>query len=115
MKAFSIVGALTDPAVRANLVWEPFRDGIEISSVYRSSDGGGPSAAFLRYAPGAKVPQHTHQGFEHILVLEGSQSDANGRHVAGDVVVNPPGTAHAVASEEGCLVLAIWHAPVQFT
>lgn len=114
MKAFSLSGVLNDPGVRANLDWEPFRDGVEISPVYRTDDPVGPSAAFLRYAPGAKVPKHMHPGFEHILVLEGSQSDENGSHKAGDMVINPPGTAHSVSSEEGCLVLAVWQAPVKF-
>jgi len=30
------------------------------------------------------------------------------------VVINPPGTRHSVSSDEGCIVLAIWQAPVRF-
>ena len=113
-KALSVAAVMCDPAARAALAWEHFRDGIEISWVYRTPDPMGPSAAFLRYAPGATVPRHAHDGFEHILVLEGSQTDDNGRHAAGALVVNPPGTDHAIVSEDGCLVLAIWQQPVRF-
>lgn len=96
-----------------DLAFAPFRDGIEIAWLYRNGEHG-PAAAFLRYAPGARVPRHLHAGYEHVLVLEGAQSDQNGRHAAGTLVVNPPGTSHSVASEEGCLVLIIWERPVVF-
>jgi len=105
---------LNDPQARDALEWEEFRDGIDISWVYRTDEARGPSAAFLRYAPGAKVPAHEHVGIEHIIVLEGAQQDENGVYEAGDVVVNPTGARHSVSSDEGCLVLAIWQAPVRF-
>lgn len=93
------------------LGWQAFRDGIEVSWLYRNGENG-PAAAFLRYAPGARVPLHWHAGYEHVFVLKGSQSDNNGRHRAGALVVNPPGTSHDVVSEEGCLVLVVWERPV---
>jgi hypothetical protein len=33
-------------------------------------------------------------------------------YAAGSLVINSPGTDHAVASDEGCLVLIIWEKPV---
>ena len=72
-----------------------------------------PSAALIRYQPGAQVPRHRHRGYEHIIVLSGSQSDERGTYMKGTCVVNPPGTSHAVRSLEGCLVLAIWDHPVE--
>lgn len=111
---FSLSDVLTDRAARDALHWEPFREGLEISWVYRTDDPDGPSAAFLRYAPGARVPTHEHAGFEHILVLEGEQSDEAGTHPAGSLTINPPGTQHAVFSKTGCVALAIWQAPVRF-
>jgi anti-sigma factor ChrR (cupin superfamily) len=96
------------------LAWQPFRPGIEVSWLYRNGDHG-PAAAFLRYAPGAGVPHHLHAGYEHVLVLDGSQSDHNGLHRAGALVINPPGTSHAVLSAEGCTVLIIWERPILFT
>jgi anti-sigma factor ChrR (cupin superfamily) len=67
----------------------------------------------LRYAPNAAVPRHIHHGFEHILVLSGSQRDDHGTYTAGTMLVSTPGSSHAISSEEGCVVLAIWEKPVE--
>lgn len=110
----SLAAVLTNATVRADMDWQPFHEGIEICWIYRCTEADGPGAAFLKYAPGAHVPMHEHPGFEHIMVLEGTQRDENGLHETGAVVINPPGTRHSVSSDEGCIVLAIWQAPVRF-
>jgi len=92
------------------LPWQSFRPGVEIYRLYGDSEG--PSAALLRYVPGAQVPHHDHTGYEHIFVLSGSQRDRHQTYPAGSLVINAPGTDHAVASDEGCLVLVIWERPV---
>lgn len=93
------------------LSWDPFRPGVTIHRLY--GDGkNGPAAALLRYEPGATVPHHDHMGYEHIIVLSGSQSDRHGNHSAGTLVINPPGSDHAIASDEGCIVLIFWEKPV---
>ena len=92
------------------LPWQPCRPGVDIHRLY--GDSTGPSAALLRYQPGAQVPRHTHTGYEHIFVLAGSQRDLHQTYPAGSFVINPPGTDHAVASDGGCLVLIIWEKPV---
>lgn len=111
----------TEPLVFNNLLaaaydrslrWEPFRQGIEAAWLYRTSHGS--RAAFLRYAPGARLGRHEHQGYEHIFVLAGSQTDDHGVHRAGALVVHPPGSSHAIVSEGGCVVLAVWEKPVVF-
>lgn len=94
----------------AGLVFEPFREGITICSLLE----GRPAIAVLRYAPGAKVPLHEHLGTEMILVLDGSQSDEHGTYRRGDMVINPMGSRHSVWSDEGCVVLLNWAAPVRF-
>ena len=68
----------------------------------------------LRYAPGASVQRHRHEGDEHVYVLTGAQRDDNGLHVAGAHVLNPPGSVHEVASPDGCLVLVVWERPNTF-
>lgn len=93
------------------LPWEFFRPGVEIYRLYKDEQGGA-AAALLRYKPGASVPMHGHTGFEHILVLSGSQTDQNGEHQAGTLVINPPTTNHSVISQSGCIVLAIWEKPI---
>ena len=95
------------------VAWEPFRLGVEIHWLYQTDDQG-PAAALIRFQPGARVALHEHTGFEHILVLAGSQSDESGDHAQGALLIHPPGTQHSVASAEGCLVLAIYEKPVTF-
>lgn len=106
LRDLSNIGAWQD-----ELLWVPFHSGIEIYRLY--GDGhGGPAAALLRYQPGASVPKHDHTGFEHIFILSGSQTDQNGEHEAGTLVINPPSTNHNVVSQAGCIVLAIWEKPI---
>jgi anti-sigma factor ChrR (cupin superfamily) len=93
--------------------WKPFRTGIEIHPLY-GEVGVGRAAALLRYAPGASLPAHRHTGFEQILVLQGAQEDDQGRYGKGTVVISPPGSKHAVASPEGCVVFVTWELPVEF-
>jgi anti-sigma factor ChrR (cupin superfamily) len=95
------------------IAWRPFRTGIEIHQLY-GQFGVGRAAALLRYAPGASLPSHRHAGFEQILVLQGAQVDDRGRYGRGTVVVNPPGSQHAVESPEGCVVFVTWELPVEF-
>ena len=96
------------------LTWEVLRTGVQVHALY-GTPGSGPAAALLRYAPGASVPTHIHTDYEHILVLRGSQRDADGHYPAGTLLASPPGSQHAVVSDEGCVVLAIWSAPIEFT
>jgi anti-sigma factor ChrR (cupin superfamily) len=90
--------------------WQPFQQGVDIYRLY--GDGTGAGAALLRYQAGASVPQHRHTGFEHILVLEGTQSDRQATYGVGSLVINLPDTEHSVFSEFGCVVLVIWERPV---
>jgi anti-sigma factor ChrR (cupin superfamily) len=114
---------LTEPLVLADLPqrtaeadfpWKPYLPGIEIHRVY-GDDSGGPSAALLRYQPGASAPHHGHPGYEHIYVVSGEQSDERGAYGAGTFVVNPPGTRHVVSSATGCVVLIVKEQPVVFS
>lgn len=108
-----IFGDLLAAATDSTLVWEKMRDGIDIARLYSTKEGG-PSAALLRYSPGARLRRHEHTGFEHIYILAGSQIDDNGEHHAGALLIHGPGTHHSITSKHGCLVLAIWERPVRF-
>lgn len=93
--------------------WQPFQDGVEIHRLY--GDGiTGPTAALIRFRKDGKVPIHAHTGYEHIVVLAGTQRDQNSTATAGTLIINPPGTQHSVVSEAGCIVLAIYEKPVSF-
>lgn len=63
------------------------------------------ATSLVRYAPGSTFPSHGHPGGEEILVLEGVFSDELGDCPAGTYLRNPPGSRHAPASRDGCLIL----------
>lgn len=107
-----VAEGLFDREHTRNRTWEPLQPGVAVSWIYRLPDG--PRAALLHYEPGARVPMHEHPGLEHILILEGSQEDADGVYPKGSCVIHGPGTRHSVLSQEGCLALAIWEKPVVF-
>lgn len=97
-----------------DFTWTPLRPGVDEHRIYGEHDAGGPVASILRYAPGAEVPYHRHDGYEHVYVLAGSQRDSRGTHRAGTLVINPPGSRHQVTSDDGCFVLLIWERAVVF-
>lgn len=94
--------------------WSILRPGVEEHRLHGTHDGPGPTASILRYAPGARVPYHRHDGYEHVFILAGSQRDERGTHRAGTLVVNTPGSQHDVVSDDGCTALLIWERPVVF-
>ncbi len=52
-------------------------------------------ARLLHFAPGARLPQHSHRGSETVLVLEGSYADASGLEVhAGESQTMTEHSAH---------------------
>jgi anti-sigma factor ChrR (cupin superfamily) len=100
------------PEQIAALAFEELRPGVDIHVLHESPDGA--RVAILRYAAGAEVPPHRHEGYEYIYVLSGEQGDERGTYSAGSFVVNEPGMVHRVTSREGCVVLIMWQRPVVF-
>jgi anti-sigma factor ChrR (cupin superfamily) len=102
-----------NPLTFASLPWKPFHPGVTIWRIF--GDGiRGASAALLKYAPGARIPRHRHEGVEIVAVLRGSQTDEEGTIVAGGLRVNHPNKNHSVRSDDGCIVLVVWEVPVVF-
>ena len=60
------------------------------------------ATSVVRYAAGARFDAHSHDLGEEILVLEGIFSDESGVYGPGTYLKNPPGSAHAPFSEDGC-------------
>jgi anti-sigma factor ChrR (cupin superfamily) len=114
-----ISNILSNPDVLKTLPFEGFkqpgREGVEIYRLYDTTDTGadGPSAALVRYQPGAKVQRHIHPGYELIFVLQGELINDAGRHGPGTLEVCPPDSGHALSSETGCTFLVVWEQPVK--
>ena len=95
------------------LSWQHFRKNVDIHWIYKDGEEG-PAAALMRFQPGGEVSLHHHVGFEHIIVLSGSQNDEDGHLEAGSLMIHQPGTSHSISSKEGCIVLAIYEKRVSF-
>lgn len=59
----------------------------------------------VRFEPGARFPEHTHDGGEEFLVLDGVFNDEDGDYAAGTYVRHPVGSSHSAWSDEGCEIL----------
>jgi len=62
------------------------------------------ATSLVRYGRNSSFVEHTHGGGEEILVLEGTFSDENGDYPAGAYLRNPPNSAHAPYSIDGCTI-----------
>ncbi|SDW61943.1 ChrR family anti-sigma-E factor [Litoreibacter albidus] len=74
------------------------------------------STRLLYIPPGQEVPDHSHNGLELTLVLQGSFSDSTGRFGAGDLEIADNDLEHTPKADEGapCICLAATDAPLRF-
>jgi anti-sigma factor ChrR (cupin superfamily) len=78
--------------------------GVERRLIERDGAEAARATSLVRYAPGSDFPTHTHPRGEEILVLEGTFGDEFGAYPAGTYLRNPPGSAHAPRTPEGCVI-----------
>mmetsp|Transcript_37051 Transcript_37051/g.60009 ORF Transcript_37051/g.60009 Transcript_37051/m.60009 type:complete len:294 (-) Transcript_37051:131-1012(-) len=108
------LNVLSETPLPDDLNWVPFRPGMHACWLYRVPNG--PSAALLKYEERALGPKHRHTGYEHVLCILGLQCDERGDLPKGSLVINPPGSDHCcLSSPTGCVVLAIYEKPVDFS
>lgn len=89
----------------AEATWTPSpSSGVERLMLDRIGDEAARATSLVRYAPGSRFESHTHALGEEFLVLEGTFSDAQGDYGPGCYVRNPPGSAHAPWSRQGCTI-----------
>lgn len=79
--------------------------GVERKPLDRDGGEVARATSVVRYAAGSRFAPHRHERGEEFLVLDGVFSDEHGRYPAGTYVRNPPGSAHAPFSDEGCTIL----------
>ena len=99
----------------AQLPWEKTRfPGVEGKTLVVDRETG-VVTALMKFAPGAKLPDHEHMRLEQTYVVEGSLVCGEGECKAGDFVWRPAGSRHeAWAGAQGGLMLAIFQIPNKF-
>lgn len=112
-KSLVIQGLFEPDKLLERFEWQPLAEGVFAASIYASGDHSA-RASLLHYLPGAQVGSHLHAGFEHILILQGSQQDGDATYEAGTLVIHKPGTSHTLYSPKGCIALGVWEKPVEF-
>jgi anti-sigma factor ChrR (cupin superfamily) len=86
-----------------DLGWVPSpTTGIRRRMLERIGDEVAIATSIVEYAPGSAFPSHAHPGGEEIFVLGGSFADERGEYPEGTYLRNPPGSAHAPRSAQGC-------------
>lgn len=78
-------------------------------------DEGEIHTSLLHIDPGGSVPEHTHNGFELTVLLEGSFSDEKGEYVKGDFIMLDKRHQHHPMSENGCLCYTVANDSLHFT
>jgi anti-sigma factor ChrR (cupin superfamily) len=112
-------GALPELASRfvevAKLPWEKTRfAGVEAKTLLVDRETG-VVTSLMKFAPGARLPDHEHVLIEQTYVLEGSLVCGEGECKAGDYVWRPAGSRHeAWAGPQGGLMLAMFQVPNKF-
>jgi len=96
----------------AELDWnkwvEPGRVGVDRYPLWVPSPSEESVGMLVRYPAGAHGDYHEHLGYELMLVLDGELEHSNGQvFVAGDLIVEEPGTFHRMATVGGATILAI--------
>jgi anti-sigma factor ChrR (cupin superfamily) len=85
------------------LPWVPSpQPGVERRLLDRIGGEVARATSIVRYAPASRFGAHEHALGEEFLVLAGIFSDQHGEYPAGTYVRNPPGSAHAPRTDEGC-------------
>ncbi|SFM12704.1 ChrR family anti-sigma-E factor [Shimia aestuarii] len=93
--------------------WKSLGMGVK-QCILETGDTG--SVRLLHIPGGRAVPDHSHNGLELTLVLQGSFSDETGRFGVGDVEVGDEDLEHTPVADDGppCICLAATDAPLRF-
>ena len=97
-----------------NIKWKSFKD-VKVASILPKDND--EKLELIHVMPGAKIPQHTHEGNESFLVLHGSYSDEYGDYKQGSVQVRSDDHNHTPVGDAktGCIGLAYTHGKIKFS
>ena len=115
---FERVGIFPGPVVEAMRGrpprWTPLGMGIRQCILASGRQG---STRLLSIPPGRAVPDHSHNGLELTLVLQGAFSDETGCFGVGDLELADQSLEHTPVADDGaeCICLAATDAPLRFS
>ena len=97
-----------------DIKWKSFKD-VKVASLLPKENN--EKLELIHVMPGAKIPQHTHEGNESFLVLHGSYSDEYGSYKQGSVQVRSDDHDHTPVghAQTGCIGLAYTHGKIKFS
>ncbi len=100
--------------IKKKIKWKSFKD-VKIASMLPKDKN--EKLELIHVMPGAKIPQHTHEGNESFLVLHGSYSDEYGSYNQGTVQVRSDDHHHTPIghAKTGCIGLAYTHGKIKFS
>lgn len=78
--------------------------GVQRRLLERDGDEIARATSIVRYEPGSRFAPHRHGLGEEFYVLDGTFADEHGRYPRGSYVRNPPGSAHAPYTDDGCVL-----------
>ncbi|MEO0822418.1 MAG: ChrR family anti-sigma-E factor [Pseudomonadota bacterium] len=78
---------------------------------------GSERVSLLRARPGAGIPQHTHEGTEITLILQGVMEDCGELYGPGDLAINAEEDDHRplIMGDETCICLVVMDGNLRFT
>ncbi len=83
--------------------------GVDRHMLDRIGDEVARATTIVRYAKGSSFSEHTHDGGEEFIVLDGIFQDEHGDYPAGSYIRNPPTSHHIPRSDEGCTIFVkLW-------
>lgn len=96
-----------------NVNWQPVGMGVKQSVLSTSAEA---TARLLYIPPGMEIPDHSHEGIEMTLVLDGAFADENEYFARGDIEIADGTTSHTPIATDGrpCVCLAVTEAPLKF-
>jgi putative transcriptional regulator len=96
-----------------SLRWKTLGMGVRQSILSANRQG---SVRLLFIPPGRAMPDHSHNGLELTLVLQGSFADETGRFGVGDLEIADEDLNHTPVADAGvaCICLAATDAPLRF-
>lgn len=102
------------PGSLDELCWRSYGNAAEVELRVKAP---GYRTTLVRVRAGRMVPQHTHEGSELTLVLEGAFRDKTGRYARGDLALADGSVEHRPVAEPGedCMCLTVTDAPLRLT